>query len=190
MFNPPYWYYDNVKFSDIEIINLKTDLFGSEKTEEMSKIVDYVNSLGLNIPKLKIDPVRQISTYHYNMDNKPDNIFKEIYDVIVEDILKSVGVLKNVEYKHTFWAQLYQKGMLHAPHHHGEDDISWVHFLNVPKEKLFRFTDTEGNVYVPQEQNNGDIICFPSWLWHEVLPNETDEDRLVTAGNIKITNLL
>ena len=89
MFNPPYWYYDNVKFSDIEIINLKTDLFGSEKTEEMSKIVDYVNSLGLNIPKLKIDPVRQISTYHYDMDNKPDNIFKERYDVIVEDILKN-----------------------------------------------------------------------------------------------------
>ena len=96
MFNPPYWYYDNVKFSDIEIINLKTDLFGSEKTEEMSKIVDYVNSLGLNIPKLKIDPVRQISTYHYDMDNKPDNIFKERYDVIVEDILKSVGFLKTL----------------------------------------------------------------------------------------------
>ena len=54
MFKPPYWYHDNVKFSDIEIINLKTDLFGSEKTEEMSKIVDYVNSLGLNIPKLHL----------------------------------------------------------------------------------------------------------------------------------------
>ena len=103
---------------------------------------------------------------------------------------KITKCIKNVEYKHTFWAQLYQKGMLHAPHHHGEDDISWVHFLNVPEEKLFRFTDTDGNVFVPKEQNNGDIICFPSWLWHEVLPNETDEERLVTAGNIKITNLL
>ena len=59
-----------------------------------------------------------------------------------------------------------------------------------PEEKLFRFTDTDGNVFVPKEQNNGDIICFPSWLWHEVLPNETNEERLVTAGNIKITNHL
>jgi len=53
---------------------------------------------------------------------------------------------------------------------------------------VFRFTDTKGNTLVPDEQNNGDIICFPSWVWHEVLPNKTDKRRVVISGNIKVTH--
>ena len=83
--------------------------------------------------------------------------------------------------------------MTHKPHHHAHVDsrmgseISWVHFIDVPKQKCFRFTDTMGNTLVPDEQKRGDIICFPSWVWHEVLPNETDKRRIVVAGNISVT---
>ena len=84
--------------------------------------------------------------------------------------------------------------MSHNPHHHAmlnpdwDSAISWVHFLDVPEQKCFRFTDTKGNTLIPDEQNNGDIICFPSWVWHEVLPNNSGMRRLVTSGNIKITH--
>ena len=84
--------------------------------------------------------------------------------------------------------------MMHRAHHHADVDdnldtiISWVHFIDVPKQKLFRFTDTTGNFFVPEEQNEGDIICFPSWVWHEVLPNNSNERRVVLAGNITVTH--
>ena len=113
---------------------------------------------------------------------------------IVEDITKSVGIYYKVKYQYVYWSQLYEKGMIHKPHHHAsldsemKTDISWVHFLDVPKQKCFRFTDMKGNILIPNEQNSGDIICFPSWVWHEVLPNKTNMKRLVISGNIKITH--
>ena len=92
-------------------------------------------------------------------------------------------------------SQLYQINGYHGPHNHtgkkGEDfdaHISWVHFLDIPEQKCFRFTDTKGNVLVPEEQSSGDIICFPSWVWHEVMPLKTDCLRLVSAGNISFTS--
>ena len=105
-----------------------------------------------------------------------------------------MGVYDKVKYDCTYWTQLYEKGMKHRPHHHAHEDkkmssdISWVHFLDVPKQKCFRFTDTKGSILVPNEQNNGDIICFPSWVWHEVIPNQTSVRRIVISGNITFTH--
>ena len=53
------------------------------------------------------------------------------------------------------------------------------------EQKCFRFTDTQGNTLVPDGQSSGDIICFPSWLWHETIP--TNEQRLIVSGNITFT---
>ena len=91
-------------------------------------------------------------------------------------------------------SQLYDEEMTHNPHHHAlihsdwESVISWVHFLDVPEQKCFRFTDTKGNILIPNEQNSGDIICFPSWVWHEVIPNQTSVRRIVISGNITFTH--
>ena len=106
--------------------------------------------------------------------------------------MKSIGLFDKTKYEMDYWSQFYHKEMTHAPHNHAstipEDDadISWVHFVDVPDQKCFRFTDTKNNFLIPEEQSNGDIICFPSWLWHEAIPNKTDKDRLVIAGNITI----
>ena len=44
------------------------------------------------------------------------------------------------------------------------------------------------NTYTPK-QDQGDLIIFPSYVWHEVLPNETNAKRFVVAGNLWITDL-
>ena len=155
-FKPPYWYHDNIKFSDDEINNLKNYLL-----REKNKNTDFLDI---------------------------------VYKNIVDDITKKVGVHHLSRYDYTYWLQLYQVNDYHGPHNHAgekgvtfkdfDSHISWVHFLDTPKQKCFRFTDTKGNTLVPDEQSSGDIICFPSWVWHEVTPLETDYLRLVTAGNI------
>ena len=124
--------------------------------------------------------------------------FNSRYDQIVEDIVKNVGLYRMVKYEYQYWAQLYFKDHKHIAHQHArkiheevrkqeELIMSWVHFLDVPKQKCFRFLDNDGNFLVPNEQSSGDIIVFPSWVWHEVLPNKSNEERIVISGNISIT---
>ena len=112
--------------------------------------------------------------------------------------MKNVGLYRMVRYEYCYWSQLYFNNNKHNPHQHSrkindearkweEVIMSWVHFLDVPKQKYFRFLDNDGNFLVPDEQSSGDIIVFPSWVWHEVLPNKSNEERIVISGNIAVT---
>ncbi len=179
-YNPPYWFHDNIKFSEKQIQDLKND---------MNNLVDEKQQ----------NPKTNIRTYFLKDENSGkymshksmnlDKKFNDFYSKVVESITKSVGIYHRVRYEYSYWSQLYKKDMIHVPHHHASENeiISWVHFLDVAKKKCFRFTDTMGNILIPNEQSNGDIICFPSWVWHEALPHNEDYDRLIIAGNISIT---
>ena len=131
-FKPPYWYQGNIKFSNDEIKFLKSeiDLLGETKFAK--------NNM-------------HISTFFIEQHQRPEKKYVEVYKEIVEDITKSVGIFHKVTYDVSYWTQLYDNGMSHNPHHHAlinpdwESAISWVHFLDVPVQKCFRFTDTMGN---------------------------------------------
>ena len=180
-FKPPYWYHDNIKFSDDDIDSLKKDFI------KISKVLN------------QDDPIKdQLTSYFINDTIRPEKKFNNYYAKIVEDIMKNVGLYRMVRYEYSYWSQLYFKNSKHNPHQHSRkiDDelrkseeviISWVHFLDVPEQKCFRFVDNDGNILVPDEQLNGDIIVFPSWVWHEVLPNESNQERIVISGNIAVT---
>ena len=177
MFKPPYWFHDNIKFSNNDIKKLKKILLDGE----------YKNK----------DTEEHKTSYHYNPESRPDAFLNIHYKDIIEDITKKIGVYYLSNYDYFYWSQLYQINGYHAPHNHANKnpdkiiespDISWVHFIDVPEQKCFRFTDTKGNTLTPVEQLSGDIICFPSWVWHEVVPLATDYQRLVVAGNINFTS--
>ena len=176
MFEPPYWFHDNIKFSDKDINKLKNSLLEEQ----------YNNNK---------DVVEHKTSYNHDPIFRPDRFLNYYYKDIIDDITKKIGIYHLSKYDYFFWSQLYQINGYHGPHNHaggkGVDlnaHISWVHFLDVPDQKCFRFTDTKGNILIPDEQSSGDIICFPSWVWHEVVPLETDYLRLVTAGNIGFTS--
>jgi len=174
-FKPIYWYHGNVKFSSEEIENLKSDI---DKIES-EKYTEKRNC---------------ITMFFLENDLRPEMKHKDKYIDIVEKITKNVGIYNKVRYQCTYWSQLYDNNMCHKPHNHAKldpnfvDIISWVHFIDVPEQKCFRFLDNDDNFFVPDEQNNGDIICFPSWVWHEVIPNNTEHRRLVISGNISVTH--
>ena len=180
-FKPPYWHHDNIKFADDDIKILKSEM--SNKSEFLSKN----------------DPIKdQVTTFYIDQRIRTEKKFNSRYDQIVEDIVKNVGLYRMVKYEYQYWAQLYFKNNKHIAHQHArkiheevreheELIMSWVHFLDVPKQKCFRFLDNDGNFLVPDEQSSGDIIVFPSWVWHEVLPNKSNEERIVISGNISVT---
>ncbi len=169
MFKPPYWNHKNIKFPKEEI--------------------DIVIKQLKNLPSKKY---KNFTSLHYR-DNNPEKIWSEVYSLILSDLLTDVGIYKMSKYSYVFWSQYYTQNSSHNIHNHycpyPKNDISFVHFLKVTDTPLFRFTNLEGEYFTPPKQNEGDFICFPSWAWHEVIPNESDQERLVVAGNIQISNM-
>ena len=168
MFTPPYWFHDNIKFTNEEINKLKSNLLLLKKDDS------------------------PVSTFFIHPDERPDRFLNEKYKKIIQDIIINVGMSYKSNSAYTYWSQLYGKGNYHQPHNHAEKgeyapDISFVHFLDVPNEKYFTFTDTKDSKFIPDEQSNGDLICFPSWVWHYITPNESNQLRMVVAGNIIFT---
>lgn len=166
MYKPPYWFYKNIKFPELEIEHVITKLNDTTRHDECN------------------------TSFFLKEEERPDKIWRYRYLDIHEQILKQIGIYSTCRYEFSYWSQLYNKEDSHRPHHHyGQGDIiSWVHFIR-SSYKAFRFNDINRNYYVPPEQEDGDLICFPSYLWHEAVTNSTDKQRLIVAGNIKITQL-
>ena len=97
-YNPPYWFHDNIKFSEKQIQDLKND---------MNNLVDEKQQ----------NPKTNISTYFLKDENSGkymshksmnlDKKFNDFYSKVVESITKSVGIYHRVRYEYSYWSQLY-----------------------------------------------------------------------------------
>lgn len=106
------------------------------------------------------------------------------------------------------WVNINPKGGTNKPHIHGENCISGVFYVkcnknsgnivfphpaanfiyNTPESLLGEYTEKNSQFsnHTPQE---GKIILFPSWAYHYVEPNLSDEDRISFAFNTKVTQV-
>ena len=170
MYKPPYSFYKNIKFPESEI----------------QHVIKKLNGMS------NLDTRRDECTTSFFLEEqeRPEKIWRHRYSQIQEQLLRQIGIYTTCRYEFYYWSQLYNKGDSHCPHHHFGDGsiISWVHFVR-SSFKAFRFTDKDLNYFIPPEQEEGDIICFPSYLCHQAMPSCTDEQRFIVAGNIKITQL-
>ena len=153
------------------------------------------------IPKDTIDPIVSnikkddrsfrkeenfYSSYHLPVKERPEEKLSSLYNDIFPKALNRLGLSGRSNVSVAFWMQIYEKGGGgHGFHMHftGNEIISWVHFLRPTSKKCFYFIDGDGNQIYP-EQNEGDIIMFPSWALHGVDSNTEEEDRCVVAGNV------
>lgn len=153
--------------------------FSNKKVEDISTFLNNNNILS--------------SCYTtYNTDIVYDGIV-EFYSTIHETLMKKLGLYHRSKYEWHFWMQMYNNstdGHLDHDHFSGREFLSWVHFIKTPNQKCFYFVDSEGNKVYPDTQNDGDFICFPSWVYHGVDKVVEDNiNRIVSAGNISICSL-
>ena len=129
-----------------------------------------------------------ITTYHAkDKDLECLDFLYNFYKERVDEISKDQFFFHTSKIHFTFWIQVYNKLSYHPIHDHfdcGNDNVlSFVHFLK-PVENCFEFTD-ERQSLVPQQQE-GDLIVFPSYVTHRVNQHNSNVNRIVVAGNIKI----
>ena len=176
MFRPPYWFHKNIKFDKEEV----------DKVAEELKVVSR---------ELIVREEPLLSSYHFKLHQRPDKIWNDKYSKIMEDVVREIGMYTTTKYTYEYWTQLYFKNGGHPPHHHIDPQqkfygcLSWVHFHRTPEERYFKFVNNDGEVYVPKEQEDGDLIVFPSIIWHQINPNKSDVERFVTAGNIAFIHI-
>jgi len=112
---------------------------------------------------------------------------KELYSDIISRCLKDLGLYHTCEYGVNMWMQMYDHTTCgHEDHSHFDmgSALSWVHFIDVPKQKCFYFLDSFGKKHYPDHQGSGDFIVFPSWALHGCDKVSQPGERIIAAGNL------
>jgi hypothetical protein len=154
----------------------------------------YLTNIKLSKEDIKLFKDIDLIQYEKNANNFFDNADKDkksdIYNIIqepIEEILKGHSFLLT-----EWWLQKYKKGNYHELHTHGADPFrrSFILYINCTKDSspVNFFGPGHPLIYsdpIQVKPEPGLLILFPSYLPHEVLPNN-DDKRLILSGNIEI----
>jgi uncharacterized protein (TIGR02466 family) len=145
--------------------------------------------------------------YLWEQDNKSENfsnyggwqsdhelIFR--FDKLHQKILKCFSQISNYNGMsiNSGWANINKKGSFNYPHIHPRSYLSCAFYLKIPSECespiIFQdpriqksITDYEDTCNFAIYPDVGDLIIFPSWMYHVVPPNESEEDRISISCN-------
>lgn len=126
----------------------------------------------------------------YQRDDAPDGILVDFYGDVISRFMTDLGLYHRSRYDFNLWTQIYtgNNNSKHPVHDHFGHGVllSWVHFIRPPEQDCFCFVDSLGNQTFPKTQRENDFIVFPSFILHQATPFESDEDRVIVAGNITI----
>ena len=123
----------------------------------------------------------------------------------IVDVFKSYGWSYNSQkvFYSGMWAIINKKGNSNNEHIHPNSNLSAAYYVKAPEKSgdflvnnphsmsrnIFpeRESPTELNRLIAKHKvEEGDLLIFPAYLPHQVLPNESDEDRIVISFNLWI----
>ena len=184
--------------------------FADKISEEISDIlkdgkrIDYIN-YGKKKKSTDKIPVKSLSDLDFNVqtsvggfinnkgtfDEHLEDIPSQIRNHIIENI-KQIGI--PVEFK-SVWINITSNSDLNRLHNHNAQcDLAFVLYLTKgtlwiqnPNERL-KLDNVYNNVgsSISLDFNIGDMIVFPSDIYHWVEPFNENYDRITIAGNLSI----
>ena len=180
-----------------------------EDYSNQNKILEkYIYQLQKEDPKGQMKS--NIGGWHspfFDLKNKDNIGLKFLLSIqkYVIDVFKSYGWVyddKKVYYT-GMWAIINKKGNSNNEHIHPNSNLSAAYYVKAPKNcgdfvvtnpfslnRNFypnRENPTELNRTIAKHKvEEGDLLIFPAYLPHQVLPNEADEDRIVISFNLWI----
>jgi len=141
-----------------------------------------------------------------------DPVFKPIVDYMNETVAE---YWKAIDYTDDFpieisqmWANIYGYNT-ECPHNldvDGPANITTVFYVNKDSAEMgnlffanpielilqtqpLKESRRHANRYQQLDGRTGDLVCFPSWLQHGILPNLTDKGRMSLAANYELKGL-
>ena len=133
---------------------------------------------------------------------------KEEYNVLTKELFAMQDEIYKKEYLTmkpvlgNMWANINYPGCYNRPHIHPNSLFSGVYFIKTPQKsgKIMVYEPRPGvHTTMPNRKEGklppelwkevhyepiaGRCIMFPSWLWHEVRPNESNDIRISVSFN-------
>ena len=130
------------------------------------------------------------------------NSFKDFLKHIIED---EIGweYIPNKQRVVAMWAIINKKNSYNVKHNHQNCYLSSAYYIKKPENsgditfydpkesKTYRFPEVEKHTNYSAESvtikpEEGDLLIFPSYLYHDVGVNLSDKERIVVSFNIDI----
>jgi len=152
------------------------------KFERHNKIKKKLLNLIKEIPQNTIKEAEDnISHSDYYL---PRNFKRNYLDYFYENINEHMQMLCNIFYSKTWsikssWFQQYCKGDSHGWHNHGESSFAGIYYLEMPDKSMTTEFLNKAEVVVKE----GDILIFPSYLYHRSKKNSLEKRKTVIAFN-------
>ena len=126
-----------------------------------------------------------------------DELFKMQIEMYREEFLSREPIIGNM------WANINPPGGYNRPHIHPNSHFSGVYYIKAPQnsgEIVFNDPRSGAHMIMPERVKNinppshlwrevrvipleGRMLMFPSWLWHCVEPNESNDIRISVSFN-------
>ena len=167
-------------------------------TNEMAKNIIQWSKEDKGVKKTNVNGWHSQTDMHEKPEYKPlvDELFRMVHQVFNEEFLDKRAVLGNM------WANINYQGGYNKPHVHPNALFSGVYYVKTPpncgnlicqdpRPGIQTCMPTRKKVEIPkylwrdvhlQPQENR-AIMFPSWLWHSVEPNQSNDIRISVSFN-------
>ena len=138
-------------------------------------------------------------------EETPINFINKFKDFLKNIIINEFGweYLPNKQRIVAMWAIINKKNSFNIMHNHQNCYLSAAYYVKKPERsgdisffdpvepKTYRYPEKEkgtfhSNQVVTLRPEEGDLLIFPSYLYHSVEPNLSDEDRIVISFNIDL----
>lgn len=154
-----------------------------------------------NINKQLLDKISLISkNSFYQLDdmmshtdwNIPSNVEREYSKIFIDNILKPympkiANRLKSKDwYVHNHWFVQYQTNDKQDWHLHGNCQFANVYFVELPTKS----SATDFLNFKAPKVEEGDILSFPSYLYHRSKPLKSNKRKTIISFNSSFNNYI
>ena len=193
LFPSPIFQYKINKFTEINS-ELKNYIFNLKKKDEKGQKRSNVG--GWHSPFFDLEN-----------DSTPKKFVKIIQEFLEKIITNEMGwkYVANKVKIIAMWSIINKKNSFNIKHNHPNSYLSAAYYVKVPKnsgnisfydpkeQKNIRFPKTKkfteiSAVVSSMEPEEGDLLLFPSYLYHSVSENLSDNERIIISFNIDIEN--
>lgn len=162
------------------------DIFTFKQHKEFKKEL-----LGLidRIPKINIKPDETESLNHTDWYLPPETprLYWSLFSKLLQDW--KIHMCSKTQSKkciiHNYWFQQYLKNNHHNWHNHSACQFSSVYYLELPKSSIITEFLNGTNI----DAKEGDVITFPSYLYHRSPINKLKQRKTVIVFNSSFEEL-
>ena len=167
-------------------------------TNQMAQNITQWSKEDKGVTKTNVNGWHSTTDMHTKPEYKPlvDELFRMVYQVFNEEFLDGEPKLGNM------WANINPPGGYNKAHVHPNAVFSGVYYVktpsncgrlvcNDPRPGIQTCMPTRKKVEIPKylwrdvhlQPTENRAIIFPSWLWHSVEPNQSNENRISVSFN-------